>query len=101
MQFLQNDLDTSTAGGRMLFSIFGAIGEFERSLIRERVKAGLDKAVRSGKKLGRPSNLNTSTKTAVLELKSRGMGVKAICRTLHIGCGSYYGITKEAERLVA
>jgi DNA invertase Pin-like site-specific DNA recombinase len=101
LQFLQNDLDTSTAGGRMLFSIFGAIGEFERSLIRERVKAGLDKAVRSGKKLGRPSNLNTSTKTAVLELKNRGMGVKAICRTLQIGCGSYYGITKEAERLVA
>jgi DNA invertase Pin-like site-specific DNA recombinase len=85
----------------MLFSIFGAIGEFERSLIRERVKAGLHKAVRSGKKLGRPSNLNTSTKTAVLELKSRGMGVKAICRTLGIGCGSYYGITKEAERLAA
>jgi DNA invertase Pin-like site-specific DNA recombinase len=68
----------------MLFSIFGAIGEFERSLIRERVKAGLEKAVRSGKKLGRPSNLNTSTKTAVLELKSRGMGVKAICRTYRL-----------------
>lgn len=101
LQFLQNDLDTSTAGGRMLFSIFGAIGEFERSLIRERVKSGLEKAKKQGKKLGRPSNLNTSTKTAVLELKSRGMGVKAICRTLQIGCGSYYGITKEAERLAA
>ena len=101
LQFLQNDLDTSTAGGRLIFQIFGAIGEFDRSLIRERVKAGLVKAVRSGKKLGRPSNLNTSTKTAVLELKSRGMGVKAICRSLQIGCGSYYGITKEAERLAA
>ena len=39
LQFLQNNLDTSTAGGRMLFSIFGAIGEFEKSLIRERVMA--------------------------------------------------------------
>ena len=101
LQFLQNNIDTATNGGRMLFNIFGAIGEFERSMIRERVIAGLHKAVRSGKKLGRPSNLNTSTKTAVIELKNRGMGVKAICRTLKIGCGSYYSITKEATQLTA
>ena len=71
LQFLQNDLDTSTAGGRMLFSIFGAIGEFERSLVRERVKSGLEKAKKQGKKLGRPSLLNESTKAAVIELKQK------------------------------
>ena len=101
LQFLQNDLDTSTAGGRMLFSIFGAIGEFERSLIRERVKSGLEKAKKQGKKLGRPSLLNESTKAAVIELKQKGLGVKHICRILKIGCGTYYTITNPQERMAA
>ena len=101
LQFLQNDLDTSTAGGRMLFSIFGAIGEFERSLIRERVKSGLEKAKKQGKKLGRPSLLNESTKAAVIELKQKGLGVKHICRLLKIGCGTYYTITNPQERMAA
>ncbi len=101
LQFLQNDLDTSTAGGRMLFSIFGAIGEFERSLIRERVKSGLEKAKKQGKKLGRPSLLNESTKAAVIELKQKGLGVKHICRILKIGCGTYYTITNPRERMAA
>lgn len=101
LQFLQNDLDTSTAGGRMLFSIFGAIGEFERSLIRERVKSGLEKAKKQGKKLGRPSLLNESTKAAVIELKQKGLGVRHICRLLKIGCGTYYTITNPQERMAA
>lgn len=101
LQFLQNDLDTSTAGGRMLFSIFGAIGEFERSLVRERVKSGLEKAKKQGKKLGRPSLLNESTKAAVIELKQKGLGVKHICRLLKIGCGTYYTITNPQERMAA
>ena len=101
LQFLQNDLDTSTAGGRMLFSIFGAIGEFERSLVRERVKSGLEKAKKQGKKLGRPSLLNESTKAAVIELKQKGLGVKHICRILKIGCGTYYTITNPQERMAA
>ena len=78
LQILQSELDTATAGGRMIFSIFGAISEWERSLIRERVKSGLEKAKKQGKKLGRPSLLNESTKAAVIELKDKGMGVKQI-----------------------
>jgi len=101
LQMLQNNLDTSTAGGRMMFSIFGAIGEFERSLIRSRVISGLEKAKKQGKKLGRPSLLNESTKAAVIELKAKGMGVKQICRLLKIGCGTYYTITNQSEKLAA
>ena len=101
LQILQSELDTSTAGGRMIFSIFGAISEWERSLIRERVKSGLEKAKKQGKKLGRPSLLNESTKAAVIELKDKGMGVKQICRLLKIGCGTYYTIVKPLEKLAA
>jgi DNA invertase Pin-like site-specific DNA recombinase len=72
LQLLQNNLDTSTNGGRLMFSIFGAIGEFERTLIRERVVAGLAKAKANNVKLGRPTTINSSVKTAVLELKAKG-----------------------------
>ena len=49
----QDNLDLTTAQGRLLFHIIGAMAEFERELIRERVKAGLENARREGKRLGR------------------------------------------------
>ena len=49
-----NQMDTSTPSGKLLFSIIGAMAEFEREIIRERVKAGLENARRKGKILGRP-----------------------------------------------
>ncbi len=101
LQLLQNNLDTSTNGGRLMFSIFGAIGEFERTLIRERVVAGLAKAKANNVKLGRPTTINSSVKTAVLELKAKGMGPKRICSLLKIGCYSYYRIVREADAEMA
>ena len=101
LQFLQNDLDTSTAGGRMLFSIFGAIGEFERSLTRERVKSGIANARAKGVRLGRPTNCNPQTKATVLELRSKGMSIRKICSLLSIGVAKYYEFTKEQELLAA
>ena len=101
LQFLQNDLDTSTAGGRMLFSIFGAIGEFERSLTRERVKSGIANARAKGVRLGRPTNCNPQTKATVLELRSKGMSIRKICSLLSIGVAKYYEFTKDQELLAA
>jgi len=51
---LSESIDTSTAVGRMIFTILGAVAEMERALIRERVIAGVERAKREGKKLGRP-----------------------------------------------
>ena len=47
-------IDTTSAGGELVFHIFGAIAQFERQLIRERINLGLDRARRQGKRLGRP-----------------------------------------------
>ncbi|MCK5260794.1 MAG: recombinase family protein [Thermoplasmatales archaeon] len=47
-------IDTTTNEGKLIFHIFGAIAEFERGIIRERINSGLDRARRQGKKLGRP-----------------------------------------------
>ncbi len=54
LKSLQESIDTSNASGRLFFHIMGALGEFERNLIRERTRAGLDAARRRGRKGGRP-----------------------------------------------
>src|ERR1700751_151079 len=51
----RDNLDLSTASGRLMFQIIGAMAEFERSLIQERVRAGLRNARAKGKRLGRPT----------------------------------------------
>jgi DNA invertase Pin-like site-specific DNA recombinase len=95
MFFSQQSIDTTQSSGRMLFSIMGAIGEFEKSLIKERVLAGLDRARRNGTKLGRPSNMTDGLKSAILILKDKGLGVRETCRKLGIGCATYYKVVGE------
>jgi DNA invertase Pin-like site-specific DNA recombinase len=55
---LTESLDTTTSGGKLIFAIFGALAEFERSLIRERTTAGLIAARARGRKGGRPRSLS-------------------------------------------
>ena len=86
--FQQQGLDTSTSSGRMMFSIFGALAEYERELIRDRIHAGLARAKAEGKKLGRPSNVNPSVTASVKLLKQNGHSIHHIAKTLHIGVGT-------------
>ena len=88
--FLQQGMDTSTPSGRMIFSVFGAIGEFERNLIRERVIAGQKRAVANGVKMGRPSKMNDGMRSAIQLLREKGMGIKQIARELKVGIGTVY-----------
>lgn len=55
---LTDGIDTTTAGGRLVFQIMGALAEFERDLIQERTRAGLNAARKRGKRLGRPPVLS-------------------------------------------
>jgi DNA invertase Pin-like site-specific DNA recombinase len=57
---LTGEIDTTTAAGRLVFHIFAALAEFERELIRERTRAGLDAARARGRKGGRPSKMTPS-----------------------------------------
>jgi DNA invertase Pin-like site-specific DNA recombinase len=57
LRSLTEAIDTATAGGKLVFHVFGALAEFERSIIRERTKAGLEAARARGKKGGRPPAL--------------------------------------------
>jgi DNA invertase Pin-like site-specific DNA recombinase len=89
---LQQGMDTSTPSGRMIFSVFGAIGEFERNLIRERVIAGQKRAVANGVKMGRPTKMNEGLRSAIQLLREKGMGIKQIARELKVGIGTVYSV---------
>ena len=65
-------IDTSTAGGRLLFHIMGALAEFERQLVSERTHAGLQAARARGRRGGRPLALSTDQVTLLRQLHRQG-----------------------------
>src|ERR1700736_3439029 len=71
---LRDNLDLSTPSGRLMFQIIGAMAEFERSLIQERVRAGLANAKRKGQILGRPRR--AIDREQILQLKTRGHSLR-------------------------
>ena len=88
---LENNLDTSTHIGMLLFNICAAFSEMERELIRERVKAGLDSAKQQGRTGGRPKSLTDERAEAVRALRHSGkMSVKTICETMKISRSVFY-----------
>ncbi len=91
----QQGVDTSTPAGKALFQMCGVFAEFERSMIQERVKAGLKRAVAQGKTLGRP-RVSASIERKVRTHRTKGMGIKAIARKLGVGTGTVQRIVKEA-----
>jgi DNA invertase Pin-like site-specific DNA recombinase len=80
----QQALDTSTPMGKAMFQLCGVFAELERSIIQERVKAGLERARASGKILGRPRT-DPSVEANIRKLAGQGMGKGRIARTLGIG----------------
>ena len=80
----QQALDTSTPSGRAMFQMLGVFAEFERGMIRERVNAGLARAKAKGTKLGRRP-VKSSVEARIRELKSEGMGILKIGRTVGVG----------------
>jgi len=81
----------------MIFSIFSALGEYERELIRERIMAGQKRARAQGVKIGRPSKMNDAVRTSVKLLRDGGMGIKEISKRLQIGVGSVYSALNKAR----
>lgn len=80
----QQGMDTTTPAGKALFQMMGVFAEFERAMIQERVKAGLERARAQGKQLGRP-RASAKTEARIRALRETGMGKLKIARTLGIG----------------
>jgi DNA invertase Pin-like site-specific DNA recombinase len=88
---LQDSLDFSTAQGRLMFHIIGAMAEFERELIRERVKAGLENARRKGNRLGRRP-LPKVTHDHIHKLRLQGLSLRKIASKLGVSVGTVHGV---------
>jgi DNA invertase Pin-like site-specific DNA recombinase len=83
---LQENIDTTTSTGKLIFHVFCALAEFERDLIRERTQTGLKAARARGRQGGRPPKLNREQVGVARRLLSDpNMSVSAVCRTLKVG----------------
>ena len=82
----RDNLDLSTPSGRLMFQIIGAMAEFERALIQERVRAGLRNARAKGKKFGRPRVQIDAARVG--ELREDGLSWSQVCRILKVSKGS-------------
>ncbi len=92
---LQENIDTTTSGGKLIFHIFASLAEFERDIIRERTHAGLSSARARGRKGGRPKGVNEKKRKAALALKKDPeRSVKEICDILDISRNTYYKYIK-------
>lgn len=95
LQSLQENIDTSTSGGKLIFHIFSALAEFERSLIQERTQTGLRAARARGRMGGRPPSLDNRQINRMLELYDEGKSTVAeICKIFNICRPSFYNYLK-------
>ena len=93
---LQENIDTTTSGGKLVFHIFGALAEFERDLIKERTMAGLKAARARGHFGGRPKLLTVQQIRRILELYKEGNSTVAeICKIYNISSKSFYNYIKQ------
>ena len=91
----QSGMDTTSASGKMMFQMIALFSEFERSMIRERVIAGQQRAKSEGKHIGRKTNVNDAVITAVYQLRQNNVPIKKIATDLKIGVGTVYKILEK------
>jgi DNA invertase Pin-like site-specific DNA recombinase len=91
LKILTQNIDTTNAGGRLIFTVFSAIAEFEREIIRERTRAGLDAARSRGRTGGRPRALSDKDlKEARVLLTDPEITVENVARRLGVGPSTLY-----------
>lgn len=81
---LTEQMDTSTPHGELLFSLFGALAQYERALTRERVMAGLVAARRRGRRGGRPPSIDAETIEQITAALDAGASKASVCRSFKV-----------------
>lgn len=98
-QSLQESIDTTTPGGRLVFHIFGALAEFERNLISERTRAGLEAARVRGRKGGRPKKLSAEKRSLAIDLYNQNKySIHEICQAVGISKPTLYAYVRQQKR---
>ena len=80
----QQGIDSNTAAGKAMLQMCGVFAEFERSMLRERINAGLQRARRQGKRLGRPT-VSAVVEKRIRQLRAKGLGINKVARQLGVG----------------
>ena len=88
----QQGLDTSTASGRMMFQMVGVFAEFERSMISERVKLGLNRVRANGKKLGQPTKIDDELVSNIWNLREKGLSLNKITQQVTVSRSTVYRV---------
>jgi len=98
---LQENIDTSTSGGKLIFHIFGALAEFERDIIRDRTNAGIEAARKRGRYGGRPKIMDKK-KVALAKslLKDKSNSIASICEILNVSKTTLYRCLKKEYRVL-
>lgn len=94
---LTENIDTTTPTGRLVFHIFGALGQFERDLIRERTSAGLKAAAARGRKGGRPKAATPEKVSRARTLIASGLTVREAAARVKIGKSALYTALAESK----
>ncbi|OYQ37818.1 hypothetical protein CHU95_00465 [Niveispirillum lacus] len=87
---LTEAIDTTTPGGRLIFHIVGALGQFERDLIRERTRAGLDSAIARGRRGGREPVVNDDKLRRAKTFFAQGLTVRDAAARVKVGKTALY-----------
>ena len=98
LRSLNESIDTTTAAGKLMFTIVAAFAQFERDNMIENTRAGLDAARARGKKGGRPPKLDEKKAALARELaQDKSRPIKEICDLLHISRTTFYKYTASTE----
>jgi DNA invertase Pin-like site-specific DNA recombinase len=90
----QQAIDTTTPAGKLMFQVTGAFAEFERSMIRQRVRAGLKRAVERGATLGRPK-ISPDVERRIQSQLRAGKGILKVARELGLGTSTVQRVARE------
>lgn len=99
---LTEAIDTTTSGGRLIFHIFGALGQFERDLIRERTRAGLNAAISRGRRGGRRPVITAEKLRRARTLIEQGFTVREAAARIKVGkTALYVALSAKADAAIA
>ena len=75
-----------------MFGILSVLADWERGMIKERTQAGMERARKQGKQIGRPSNINEGLIQSIKYMKDKGLGIRKIASELSVGVGTVYKV---------
>ena len=76
----------------MMFGILSVLADWERGIIKERTQAGMERARKQGKQIGRPSRINEGLIESIKYMKEKGLGIRKIASELSVGVGTVYKV---------